>query len=142
MGNEPKERHMTVPATEEERVRSLVEDWARAVRNRDLDGILAHHADDVVMFDVPPPLRSDGLDAYRATWDTFFRWARDAGVFDIEDLRVVAGERVAVCFASMRCAGYGSNDEREELAFRLTVGLEKQEGEWTVVHEHHSVPAP
>jgi ketosteroid isomerase-like protein len=27
-----------------------------------------------------------------------------------------------------------------DLDFRLTVGLEKVGGRWTVVHEHHSIP--
>jgi ketosteroid isomerase-like protein len=27
------------------------------------------------------------------------------------------------------------------LDFRLTVGLRKIDGQWTITHEHHSVPA-
>ncbi|TAK61516.1 nuclear transport factor 2 family protein [Methylobacter sp.] len=27
------------------------------------------------------------------------------------------------------------------LAFRLTIGLRKIDGQWSVVHEHHSIPA-
>jgi ketosteroid isomerase-like protein len=37
--------------------RTLVENWARAVRGGDMDGVLAHHTDDIVMFDVPLPLQ-------------------------------------------------------------------------------------
>ena len=36
-------------------VRSLIERWAKAVHAGDLDGVLADHADDIVMFDVPRP---------------------------------------------------------------------------------------
>jgi ketosteroid isomerase-like protein len=38
----------------ENQIRTLVKNWARAVREGDMDGVLAHHTDDVVMFDVPP----------------------------------------------------------------------------------------
>ena len=36
-------------------IRDLVENWARAVRSKNIDGILANHSPDVLMFDVPPP---------------------------------------------------------------------------------------
>ena len=46
-------------------VRELVEDWARAVRAKDLKGILANHSSTILMFDVPPPLQSKGIEAVR-----------------------------------------------------------------------------
>lgn len=125
----------------EQTVRSIIEAWAKAVRDHDLPGILAHHADDFLMYDVPPPFESKGLEAYRQTWAIFYDWAKDAGVFDIEELTVVAGDDVAFCYAAMRCAGYEPNGERESLRFRLTVGLQNIDGQWIIKHEHHSVPS-
>ena len=63
--------------TEEATIRELLESWARAVREKDVEGIVANHSPDMVMFDVPPPLVSRGIDAYRKTWDVFFSWADD-----------------------------------------------------------------
>jgi ketosteroid isomerase-like protein len=40
-------------------IRTLIEKWAKAVHIGDLDGVLADHATDIVMFDVPPP--EDGV---------------------------------------------------------------------------------
>ncbi len=54
------ETPMTDTSNEHE-IRRLVEDWAAAVRARDLEGAVAHHADDIVMFDVPLPLQSRGM---------------------------------------------------------------------------------
>ena len=48
----PPETPMTDTSNEHE-IRRLVEDWAAAVHARDLEGAVAHHADDMVMFDVP-----------------------------------------------------------------------------------------
>jgi uncharacterized protein (TIGR02246 family) len=127
--------------TDEAAIRDLVENWARAVREQNLDGILAHHSPDVLMFDVPPPLQSKGIEAYRKTWDLFFSWARDAGVFDITEMGLTAGDDVAFVTALMRCAGTETSGERTELEFRLTIGLRKLGGQWTVTHEHHSIPA-
>src|SRR4029453_16780934 len=60
------------PATDGARIRTLVEDWARAVRAKDMDGALAHHADDIVIFDAPLPLQAQGMEEYRKSWELFF----------------------------------------------------------------------
>jgi uncharacterized protein (TIGR02246 family) len=120
---------------------TLVEDWAQAVRTRNFHGILAHHSPDILMFDVPPPFRSQGIEAFKKTWDTFFLWSKDAGVFDIREMDVTAGDDVAFVAALMRCAGTELNGERADLDFRLTIGLRKIDGQWIVTHEHHSIPA-
>jgi len=125
---------------EEIQIRELVENWAKAVRERDIDKILAHHADDMVMYDVPPPFKSVGLDAYRKTWDMFFEFTKP-GVFDIGELNIVCDENVAFCFAAMKCADKSSSTEFVDLDFRLTIGLKKIGDQWTIVHEHHSVPS-
>ena len=62
---------------DEQQIRELVLRWADAVHAGDLDGVLADHAPDIVMFDVPPP--EDGVRgqaAYRDTWPPFFEWQR------------------------------------------------------------------
>ena len=119
----------------------LFKKWAKAVRTRNLDGILANHSRDIVMFDVPPPLQSKGIEEYRRTWDLFFSWAQEPAVFDIVEMNVTAGEDVAFVTAIMRCAGREPAGEKTALQFRLTVGLRKLDDQWVVTHEHHSVPA-
>lgn len=58
---------------DETQIRALIERWAKAVRAGDLDGVLVDHADDIVMFDVPPPKDGvRGIDLYRETWPPFF----------------------------------------------------------------------
>jgi len=125
---------------EEAEVRTIVENWAQAVRNRDISTILAHHSQDMVMFDVPPPLQLSGIEAYRKTWDLFFKYTKP-GVFDIQELQVAADENVAFCFALMKCEDKYRNKDFMPIDFRLTIGLEKIGGQWTITHEHHSVPS-
>ena len=122
-------------------VRDLIEAWADAVRRKDYAGILQSHAPDFVMFDVPPPLKSVGLEAYRKTWDVFFSWSSDPVRFDIQEIDVTAGADVTFAFATMRCAGSASDGEPAALDFRLTMCLRKIDGRWMIAHEHHSVPA-
>jgi uncharacterized protein (TIGR02246 family) len=122
-------------------VRDSIEAWADAVRRKDYAGILRSHAADFVMFDVPPPFKSVGLDAYRKTWDVFFSWSRDPVLFEIQEMDVIAGADVAFAFATMRCEGPGADGKPEALDFRLTIALRKIDGRWMIAHEHHSVPA-
>jgi uncharacterized protein (TIGR02246 family) len=124
-------------------IRSLIEHWAHAVHAGDLEGVLADHAPDIVMFDVPPP--SDGvrgIDAYRSTWPPFFEWQRQGAVFDIVDLNVTAGTDVAFAHALLRCGTAADLDNDPDNRLRLSVGLRKENGRWIVAHEHHSFPAP
>jgi ketosteroid isomerase-like protein len=46
---------------DEQKIRELIESWAGAVRHQDLNGIVAAHAADLVMFDVPPPVALRGM---------------------------------------------------------------------------------
>jgi len=122
-------------------VRKLIEDWAAAVRAKNFDDILRHHSREILMFDVPPPLQSKGLDAYGRTWDLFFSWTHDPVVFDIVEMSVTCDTDVAFVAAVMRCSGKEASGESIDLEFRLTVGLQRIDGRWTVMHEHHSIPA-
>jgi ketosteroid isomerase-like protein len=93
------------------------------------------------MFDVPPPLQSKGIEAYKKTWDLFFSWSHDPVVFDFTTMNITAGSDVAFVTALMRCTGTEANRERIELEFRLTIGLRKVGSQWLITHEHHSIPA-
>jgi ketosteroid isomerase-like protein len=74
---------------DEQHIRDLVQRWAAAVHGGDLDGVLADHASDIVMFDVPPPYQGvRGIADYEQTWPEFFTWQANGASFDIESLEV------------------------------------------------------
>jgi uncharacterized protein (TIGR02246 family) len=122
-------------------IHKIIENWAKAVRAEDIEGIVAHHSNDILLFDVPPPFQSKGMAAYRKSWEAFFAWFNDSGIFDLSELNITAGDDVAFCHGHLRCAGTGGNGKRMELMVRLTVCLKKINSKWMVVHEHHSEPA-
>ncbi|HEY2720676.1 MAG TPA: nuclear transport factor 2 family protein [Chitinophagaceae bacterium] len=128
------------PGKVQGQILQLIENWARAVRERDLQNILAFHADDIVMYDVPKPFQSKGIEAYRKTWDIFFAFTKP-GVFDITELNIFANDNIAFCFATMKCADKSNSNDYVDLDFRLTMGLKKINDQWTIIHEHHSVPS-
>jgi ketosteroid isomerase-like protein len=124
-------------------IKAVIEAWADAVRRHDLAGILAHHEQDIVMFDVPPPLQSRGMDEYKKTWDLFFGYHKPSQAFDIEELAITAGQDVAFAVAILRCGSgtFEGPPEESGFLFRLTIGLRKVDGDWRIAHEHHSVPS-
>jgi uncharacterized protein (TIGR02246 family) len=120
-------------------IEQLIRRWADAAHSGDLDVVLAHHDDDIVMFDVPPPHEGvRGLQAYRDTWPGFFEWQASGARFDIVELEVTEGQDVAFAWALLKCGtpeGFAQDPARR---LRLTVGLRKEGDRWVVVHEHHS----
>ncbi|HEX4371695.1 MAG TPA: nuclear transport factor 2 family protein, partial [Puia sp.] len=57
-----------------------------------------------------------------------------------ETLNIIADENVAFCIATMKCSDKFDTGDFVDLPFRLTIGLKKINDQWTVVHEHHSIP--
>lgn len=126
---------------DEAEIRALIERWAKAVREEDRAAIRADHDPDILMFDVPLPFLSQGLDAYMATWELFFSSVEKPVAFAFHDVRVTCGQDVAFATALGKCVNIDAKRQREPLEFRLTMGLRKIDGRWRVMHEHHSLPA-
>lgn len=127
---------------DELQIGALIEDWAKAVHQGDLEGVLVDHADDIVMFDVPPPNDGvRGIDAYGETWPPFFEWQEQGASFEIVSLDVTAGQDVAFAYALLRCSTQEELSSDPENRLRLTIGLRKESGRWLVAHEHHSFPS-
>ena len=118
--------------SDETAIRSLVEGWAKAVRAKNMDGVLANHTSDIVMFDVPMPLQSRGMEEYRKTWELFFDHSPGGpGAFGVTELHVAAGDTVAYCHALVKIF---------DSKVRVTIGLRKEDRQWLIAHEHHSYP--
>jgi ketosteroid isomerase-like protein len=116
-------------------IRTLIEDWARAISAGDRKGIVAHHSPNLLMFDFPPHIVRS-LDDYNNTWDFFYHSPKGPISFVPSEVEVTAGAEVAFASCLIHCDGTSAGP----LDLRLTVGLRKLHGEWIVTHEHHSVP--
>jgi ketosteroid isomerase-like protein len=118
----------------EKAVHVAIENWARAVESGDRKEILANHADELLMFDFADVVR--GIKSYDKTWDFFFDKPKGPIQYTPRDLIVTADDQVAFATCLVHCDGTSAGP----LDFRLTIGLRKEAGAWTIVHEHHSVP--
>lgn len=120
----------------EEKVRAVIDEWCNAIRNLDMDGVLANHTDDILMFDIPEPLQNKGMDEYKATWDLFFKFFKEGSVWEPREININAGDTTAYATLIIKCG------DTAEKAFdvRVTMGFRNIDGRWLIAHEHHSVP--
>ena len=146
----PQPSHTTVKtnaknngANNEAEIRELYDRWAKAFRVHDLDGIMSVYVsgDELMAYDIVPPLQYVGKDKYRKDYEEFL--SQYQGPIDIEyrDLRIIAGENVAFIHALERMSGTLKNGQKSDLWVRATSGLRKINGKWLIVHDHISVPA-
>jgi len=84
--------------TNEDQIRTIIEEWAKAAREEDMDGVLKNHSEDIVMFDLPYPLQSKGMGEYKKTWELFFNWTRQPKIFDIVEMEITATNDLAFCY--------------------------------------------
>ena len=119
---------------DEAAIRRAIEDWTAAISGANRAAILADHADDVIMFDLPSTVR--GIGAHNETWDFFFDRPQGSIKFVPHDLDVTAGVDVAFAPCVIHCDGTSAGP----LQMRLTTGLTRIDGRWPITHEHHSVP--
>ena len=120
------------------RIRALIDDWAQAMRAKDADEVLAHHAADVVTFDLAPPLMSTGADAQGVqAW--FSTWQGPLG-YEVRDLNITVGDDAAFCHSLNRLSGTKNDGEMVDVWLRQTLCFRKIGGEWRIAHQHESVP--
>ena len=55
-------------AVSEALIRQRVEEAVKAIRAKDIEGIMSLYAPDIVSFDIGPPLRYVGADRKRRAW--------------------------------------------------------------------------
>src|SRR5947207_389214 len=80
------------PAAAQE-IRGWIDHWTKAVSAKDVDRVMELYTDDVVAYDVVPPLQYVGKAAYRADWQQFFSQYESDLRIETRDLHVgVSGQ--------------------------------------------------
>jgi uncharacterized protein (TIGR02246 family) len=125
---------------DEAQIRELIDRWLKALRTKDLDGIMSCYSLDVLLFDLLPPLRYAGADAYRKNWAEWFATFEGPVGYEVRDLTVTTGDNVAFSHSVNRISGKRTDGKDSDTWVRSTVCYSKADGKWMVAHEHVSVP--
>ena len=105
--------------------------------NRDVDALVELYDENAVVFDLAPPLGRIGINretikAWFASWDCPI-------LLESRDIKINLEGNLAFVSSLTRMQGSVS-DEPQDIWFRCTLCLRKNENGWKVVHDHTSVP--
>ena len=121
-------------------IRKVLDRFAAAFRQRDIDGVMTMYSPDVMAFDFNPPLQYAGKDAYRNNWEAFFSQFKGPMELEFRDLKVVASGKVGYAYFLERFSGTMKNGQKVEIWGRCTSGFQKINGKWLDTHDHCSEP--
>jgi uncharacterized protein (TIGR02246 family) len=125
---------------DEAQVRQLIDGWAKALRAKDIHGVISHYAPEILVFDIAPPLLYKGVNTYRKNFEEWFAtWQGPIG-YEIRDPTITVGVDVAFSHSLNRIYGKRTNGEDTDVWVRVTAGFRKIDGNWLITHEHVSVP--
>lgn len=131
---------MTTKTIDELQIRQLSDDWAKALRAKDIDGLMAVYTPDILVFDLAPPLQYAGKEAYRDNLTEWFSSFQGPIGCEIRALTIAPSDDVAFAHSLNRISGTRTNGDRTDVWVRATVGYRKVHGKWKIAHEHFSTP--
>ena len=126
--------------SDEAEIRELIESWVKAVRTKDINGLMSNYAPNVVSFEVMTPIQYVGADAYKKIWEMCFLEFQGPIGYEIRDLSITTSETIAFSHSINRFSGTRKDGKEEDMWLRATVCFQKINGKWMVTHEHASVP--
>ncbi len=121
-------------------IHQLMEDRAKFIRDKDIDGCMSFYAMEILVFDVVDALQNIGLDACRKRLEEWFVSFQGLIGFENFGLTITAGDAVAFCHSLIRVNGIKLDGENIEMFCRSTLCFHKADNKWKITHEHASVP--
>ena len=131
---------MTNSSSNEAAVRAHLDKWLEASRAMDIEAIMACYVPGAVSYDCHSAFQFRDLVAHRKHLEACFPHMVGPITIDLLELAITAGDNVAFCHATMRCACKGQSGEEHRSWLRSTIGLKKIDGRWLVAHDHCSAP--
>jgi uncharacterized protein (TIGR02246 family) len=125
---------------DETEIQRLLADGIRSLRDKNIEGVMSLYAQDVVTFDILPPLRYLGADALRKLWEEVFLVYQGPIDYELHDLSITVGDDVAFSYSLNRISGTMNNGLKTDLWLRWTACWRKINGKWLIVHHQNSVP--
>ncbi|MGH7616851.1 MAG: YybH family protein [Gemmatimonadaceae bacterium] len=122
-------------------IRQRVENWAKAVRGKDIDRVMSFYAADIVSFDIDGPLRYAGAGNKRQAWDRVFAAYRGPIGYEVQELSVAMDGDLAVTHGVNHVSGTLANGHATSLWVRGTMCFRRIDGVWLITHDHVSVPS-
>ncbi|MFO6448116.1 YybH family protein [Erythrobacter sp. NE805] len=125
----------------DDEIRRVLDSRRAAISAKAADASIENLAEDVVLFDLAPPLAQSSTDArdpaQAQKW--FDTWDGPIAI-EINDLVVRAEGDTAFAFGLLHMSGNRTDGSQSDFWCRTTVCLERRAGKWRIVHEHNGFP--
>jgi uncharacterized protein (TIGR02246 family) len=125
---------------DEAAIQGLLDDRIRSLHDKNIEGIMSLYAQEVVSFDIVPPLQYIGADAFRKVWEEIFFIFQGPINYEIHDLSITVGDDVAFTHSLNRMSGTLNTGQKTDRWVRWTACFRKINGKWLIVHHQVSVP--
>jgi PhnB protein len=129
------------PSLDEIRITELLDAFAAALRAKDARAAIGCYADDVVAYDLAPPLRIESAamhdPGHLQQW--FDTWSSPI-VSEGRDLQIAVAGDVAYAHGLRHMTGTKRNGQKVDLWFRATACFRREREQWKIAHVHNSVP--
>jgi uncharacterized protein (TIGR02246 family) len=125
----------------EAEIRQRLDEWVQALRMKDINGVMSIYADDMVSFDIVPPLFYAGSDAYHQRWQEVFDTYTGRIEYEIRDVHITTEGDVAFLHSLNHIKGTMVSGQKTDMWLRWTACLRLIKGVWKIAHLHASVPA-
>jgi uncharacterized protein (TIGR02246 family) len=125
---------------DEAEIKRVIEGGVEALRDKNIEGVMSFYAQEVVSFDIVPPLRYVGAEAFRKVWEEVFFVYQGPIDYEIHDLTITVGDDVAFTHSLNRISGTLNTGQKTDLWLRVTACFRKINGKWLIVHHQNSVP--
>jgi uncharacterized protein (TIGR02246 family) len=121
-------------------IRELIDGFVKAIRAKDIHGVMSVFAPEVVSFDLGPPLQHGGGETFKKRWQELFESFQGPIDYEVRDLSITAGDDVAFSHSLNRMSGTMMNGLKTDRWLRWTACYRKLNGKWLIIHEQVSVP--
>ncbi|AXB45223.1 SgcJ/EcaC family oxidoreductase [Amycolatopsis albispora] len=122
------------------RVRAIHEEWFEETARKDLDGMMAHIADDVVSYEHDGPLEFVGLPAVREVCRAGLEQSTGKVEWHMPEMTVLTGDDLAVAWGINHLRAERPDGTFAEDRSRGTRVFQRRDGRWRMVHQHVSFP--
>jgi len=132
--------HADVKSSSKEEIETLEKGLIDAGNRSKVDEIMSYYdpSDKLLVFDIVPPREYRGAAAWRKHLQDL---APDfTGVTELIDLEVHADGHLAFASSIQHFVGKTKDGKPIDITTRVTDCLQKQDGKWTIVHQHISAP--
>ncbi len=124
----------------EQELLELVEERVRAVRERDSATLALRPTEDVISFDVLPPLNSRGSHATAEHLQAWFDGYDGPIDYSVRDVRVTGENDLGFCSFLYHVGGTLKTGAEVDMWVRATLCCRRIDGRWRITHDHESVP--